>query len=573
MAENTHMKELAAEVNRLKDLPETMNKMVEALNVQDKEMKKLMELLATREKDHATRFETLESNLDSLLRLGGTQNTASSHLPFQVRNVKIDFPRFDGADVLQWIFKAEHFFGYYHTPDDQRLTIAAIHLDKEVVPWFQMQMRNNAFPTWIAFTRALELEYGPSPYECIRSSLFKLTQENSVQNYYVKFTTLANRVQGVTTEALLDCFVGGLKPDIRRDVLAQNPTTLLRCVSLAKLYEEKYISKPKPYHNTFSRNTPATNPNLSQSLKTTSLPPLLPSPTNITPIKKMTSAEMQLRREKGLCFTCDDKFTPSHRCPNRQYLLLQLDEEEVLPAQESTPSELTLESSVLLEPHLSYNALKGASVRVQVLFDSGSSNNFLQPRIAHCLKLPVEPIPEIKVLVGNGHALHAEGLVNNLEVKIQGNSLILPVYLLPVSGADLVLGASWLSTLGPHIADYNKLTIKFLLNNQFITLYGDYTQLPSQAHCHHLKRFHQTQAIVELYSLHFSLNTVSNDQPLDLPTNIAPDLAILLHTYKQVFSIPSGLPPSRLHNQFIPLIKGAQPVKVKPYRYPHSQKE
>lgn len=57
-----------------------------------------------------------------------------------------------------------------------------------------MQKHENAFPTWITFTRALELEYGPSPYECLRSSLFKLTQENSVQNYYVNFTTLANRV-------------------------------------------------------------------------------------------------------------------------------------------------------------------------------------------------------------------------------------------------------------------------------------------------------------------------------------------------------------------------------------------
>nr|KYP39523.1 hypothetical protein KK1_039146 [Cajanus cajan] len=39
---------------------------------------------------------------------------------------------------------------------------------------------------------------------------------------------------------------------------------------------------------------------------------------------------------------------------------------------------------------------------VQVLLDSGSSDNFLQPRIAHSLKLPIEPIPQFQVLVGNG---------------------------------------------------------------------------------------------------------------------------------------------------------------------------
>ncbi|CAI8608440.1 unnamed protein product [Vicia faba] len=35
---------------------------------------------------------------------------------------------------------------------------------------------------------------------------------------------------------------------------------------------------------------------------------------------------MQLRREKGLCFTCNDKFSWKHKCPNRQYMILQVDE-------------------------------------------------------------------------------------------------------------------------------------------------------------------------------------------------------------------------------------------------------
>ncbi|BAT94618.1 hypothetical protein VIGAN_08123700, partial [Vigna angularis var. angularis] len=65
--------------------------------------------------------------------------------PFQVHSVKLDFPRFDGSDVLQWIFKVEQFFSYYNTPDDQRLIIAAIHLDKDVVPWYQMMTRMSHF--------------------------------------------------------------------------------------------------------------------------------------------------------------------------------------------------------------------------------------------------------------------------------------------------------------------------------------------------------------------------------------------------------------------------------------------
>jgi len=36
---------------------------------------------------------------------------------------------------------------------------------------------------------------------------------------------------------------------------------------------------------------------------------------------------MQLCREKGLCYFCDDKFSFNHKCLNRQLLFLQLEEE------------------------------------------------------------------------------------------------------------------------------------------------------------------------------------------------------------------------------------------------------
>ena len=232
----------------------------------------------------------------------------------------------------------------------------------------------------------------------------------------------------------------------------------------------------------------------------------------------MTSAEMQLRRERGLCFTCDDKFSPSHRCPNKQYFVPQWEEEDEPALQPDPPDEVeTAGDPSLQDHHLSYNALKGSSglgtmkfqgsingLGVEILLDSGSSDNFLQPRLAQCLKLPVEPIPNLQVLVGNGNALTAEGLIQDLEVKIQGHTLKLPVYLLPVSGADLVLGAAWLATIGPHLSDYSTLTLKFYLGNQFITLHGERPSLRQQAQFNHLRRMQHTHAIAELFTLQYS---------------------------------------------------------------------
>jgi len=181
---------------------------------------------------------------------------------------------------------------------------------------------------------------------------------------------LANRVQGITADVLLDCFLSGLKIDIRRDLIAQNPPSLLHVASLAKLFEEKYLPKQK---TTLTHPYPKyQSSSLAETTKSTSLSPLLPNPNTThqpnqqlvksSNIKKISAVEMQLRREKGLCFTCDAKFSPSHRCPNKQYLLLQLEEEEDFKLELYPPDENNIHQiqSSEQEHHLSFNALKGA---------------------------------------------------------------------------------------------------------------------------------------------------------------------------------------------------------------------
>jgi len=73
--------------------------------------------------------------------------------------------------------------------------------------------------------------------------------------------------------------------------------------------------------------------------------------------------------------------------------------------------------------------------------------------------------------------------------------------------------------------------------------------------------------------LQFQHLNIPQEQWLELPADMNPDLALLLHTYHMVFNKPSGLPPDRSHNHVIPLVPGSNAVKVRPYRYLHSQKE
>ena len=133
--------------------------------------------------------------------------------------------------------------------------------------------------------------------------------------------------------------------------------------------------------------------------------------------------------------------------------------------------------------------------------------------------------------------------------------------MLPILGADLIL------------ADYDTLQIKFLMGGKFTTLQGDNDKLSETTQLHHIRSMVNTKAIAEVYNMQIVQEKSIPISLLELPDDMEPELALLLHTYSSVFSTPSSLPPPRSHVHHIPLLTGSNPVKVKPYRYPHSQKE
>ena len=257
---------------------------------------------------------------------GGSSSTTSSptanllHTAFQVKEIALGFPHFDGhTPLLEWIFKAEKFFNYHHTPNEERVDIAAIHFEKDVVPWFQMLQRLSTINSWHDLTRALQSQFGPSPFDYPMAELFKLQQTGSVSEYYLKFMSLANRSFGLPPEALLNCFLSGLHIEIRRDVVAQSPSSLLRAIALAKLYEDQYTPNQKIHHSAYTLKYHTTNtshylPSNTPPRPVTKLPlpPLLPTcpslPLRKPGVRKISPAEMQLRRDKGLCYSVMKNF-------------------------------------------------------------------------------------------------------------------------------------------------------------------------------------------------------------------------------------------------------------------------
>lgn len=59
--------------------------------------------------------------------------------------------------------------------------------------------------------------------------------------------------------------------------------------------------------------------------------------------KLLVEAEMRARREKNLCYNCDEIYTPGRRYKVRQFYMIMIDEEEVAYAADARESKQQVE--------------------------------------------------------------------------------------------------------------------------------------------------------------------------------------------------------------------------------------
>jgi len=215
-------------------------------------------------------------------------------------------------------------------------------MDGAALSWYQWVHQNDMIQSWPSFLQALETRFASTYYEDPCGLLFKLTQRCTINDYLTKFERLASRVVGLPPSSLLSCFISGLSPEIRREILALQPLTFMQVAALAKLQEDKFHDLRKGSRNHFSF--------LPSPLSATPLPnqgrlssPLLPTPPK-TNYKKLSHKKMLARREKGLCYNYDEKFHPNHKCKAHFFLLVAEEPED----DNNPPSDLLTDPKLII---------------------------------------------------------------------------------------------------------------------------------------------------------------------------------------------------------------------------------
>eukprot|EP00253_Pinus_taeda_P024406 PITA_24406 len=187
------------------------------------------------------------------------------------------------------------------------------------------------------------------------------------------FQKLNIRVKDIPDEHKIDVFIGTLKDNIQHEVRLWEPNSMEKAFRLARKMESKIMATRKPTtHNHKYGSVTA---------------PSHPQPTRLKP------QQLEEKRAKGLCYSCDNKYTKGHKCAEKKLFYIDCEEEEEKEQETSKEEDIHEEQTLEKEemnPTISCNALAGITSpqtikieghikkkKVIVLIDSGSAHNFI----------------------------------------------------------------------------------------------------------------------------------------------------------------------------------------------------
>ena len=140
------------------------------------------------------------------------------------------------------------------------------------------------------------------------SQLINLKQKGSMAEHIKDFQKLNIRVNHIPKKQRIDVFIGTLKDNIQHEVCLWEPYSLEKAFEVARKVQSKIMARRKSTtHNYKNESVVAL---------------ILSQPTRLTP------QQLEEKRAKGLCYSCDSKYTKGHKCAEKKLFYIDCEEEE-----------------------------------------------------------------------------------------------------------------------------------------------------------------------------------------------------------------------------------------------------
>ncbi|KAA0032325.1 Ty3/gypsy retrotransposon protein [Cucumis melo var. makuwa] len=519
---------------------------------------------------------------------------------------KLEMSVFNGEDPDGWIYRAEHYFQMHLLNEQKKLKIAIVSMEGKGLCWFHWAENRKRFRSWKELKERMynhfrNREHGTS---CMRFLAIK--QESSVGEYLQRFEELSASLPEMKEDVLVGTFTNGLDPVIRTKVFAMRVVGLEDMMDAARLAEEK-LDIARASQGPYTKDGKPTQkhpPKISEipSTKILTLAERIPTssnqssnPQNVAAgnggrrennFRRWTDSELQARRDKGLCYRCDEPFSKGHRCKNKElHLCVVADDLKDIEMEDSTHEGEMVEVSPVVELSLNYVVGLTATGTFKVkgtvddrerviMVDCGATHNFISQKLVESLNLPMAETTNYGVIMGSGKAVQGRDMCKGITVGLPVLTIVEDFLPLELGNLDMVLGMQWLQKQGAMTEDWKALTMTFVVGDTKVILKGDHSLTRMEISLKVLVKTWKPDD--QGFLINFRAMGISKANQELVVTDSMEDFQLkfeqLQQEFSDIFDMPDELPPMRQIDHRIQLKEGTDPINMRPYRYPHAQK-
>uniref|UniRef100_A0A803P3U7 Uncharacterized protein n=1 Tax=Cannabis sativa TaxID=3483 RepID=A0A803P3U7_CANSA len=310
---------------------------------------------------------------------------------------------------------------------EEKIEATFISFSGDALLWYQYESNKRDIYSWEELKKLLLRHFRDSQEGSLYDQFLTVKQDSSVSDYKKKFIRLLAPLKTFDPAIQLSTFLNGLLPSLRAELRIQRPRNVDDAMDIVQDIEDKNKASRQRYSSSHRMAVPESPTRVEKTLARTHLA------NSTTESRRLIDSEMQYKRQKGLCFRCDEKWSPGHRCkkPQLQVIMILENIDNVISdheSEEDKKEKVELESTELLDnvsvsfqsvAGLSNNStmkLKGhlGSTTIVILIDSGATHNFISKSLVATMAIPVTKTKEYGVTMGNDNSLKCEGCFTTL---------------------------------------------------------------------------------------------------------------------------------------------------------------
>lgn len=193
--------------------------------------------------------------------------TTMSNTPSFLKPLKpATFHGLYAEDTASWLFLCRQYFDACGMPSSQKVKFAAAFLRDNAATWWRMQVqhtdaRGMELLTWEQFEQALQRQFErPNAKKVLRDRLFNLRQQRSVFEYVAKLREVTVQIPDLSEGEVLDKFIRGLKPAVRKELELRDPATLEEAIRMAERADSVEYRMRSAYAERSARYGPSNGP-------------------------------------------------------------------------------------------------------------------------------------------------------------------------------------------------------------------------------------------------------------------------------------------------------------------------